>query len=603
MQPIGFQDVDITGGFWQQIQQRNRKTTVYAVRDRFADTGRFEAFNFSWKEGMPNKPHIFWDSDIAKWAESVAYILQKGPDDELQADVERVIDCIAAHQEESGYFNIYFTVCEPEARLTRRTDHELYCAGHLIEAAVAYYQATGRDRFLRQMCRYADYIDRVFRLEGSAPFVTPGHEEIELALVKLYRCTGQQRYLELAQFFVDQRGANDKDLGKEYPFAHRSYSQSHLPVRQQRTAEGHSVRACYLYCAMADLAAICQDGALLDACRALFDNITTRRMYITGGIGQSHHGEAFTVDYDLPNRTAYAETCAAISLAFFAQRMLTLQADGRYGDVIERALYNGILSGISLDGESFFYENPLSMRPGLNQHDTSVREGDRYPITQRVKVFECSCCPPNLTRLFATLGDYLYGRQDGVVYVHQFMDSRFDKDGVSVRQRTRYPQNGVIHLQAQGVDTLAVRIPGWCRAFTASAPYTLKDGYAYFQGQRELTVEFSMEPVLMRASEQVSQDAGKVAVQMGPIVYCAEGVDNGEHLSSLHLSAQGGFEAAFDPAFGANVITAQGFRPEPAADLYSPYEDKWQAVPVKLIPYFAFANRGPSEMQVWMPVR
>ena len=603
MQPIGFQDVDITGGFWQQVQQRNRKTTVYAVRDRFADTGRFEAFNFSWKEGMPNKPHIFWDSDIAKWAESVAYILQKGGDDALQADVERVIDCIAAHQEESGYFNIYFTVCEPEARFTRRTDHELYCAGHLIEAAVAYYQATGRDRFLRQMCRYADYIDRVFRQEGSAPFATPGHEEIELALVKLYRCTGQQRYLELAKFFIDQRGANDKDLGKEYPFAQPSYSQSHLPVREQRTAEGHSVRACYLYCAMADLAAICQDEALFDACRALFDNITTRRMYITGGIGQSHHGEAFTLDYDLPNRVAYTETCAAISLAFFAQRMLSLKADGRYGDVIERALYNGILSGISLDGECFFYENPLSVRPGLNHHDTSVREGDRYPITQRVRVFDCSCCPPNLTRLFATLGDYLYGRQDGVLYVHQFMDSRFDKDGVSVRQRTNYPLDGEVLLQAEGVDTLAVRIPGWCQAFTASAPYTLKDGYAYFQGQREITLNFAMEPMLMRAAEQVGQDAGKVAVQLGPIVYCAEGVDNGDNLSSLFLDAKGGFKVAFDPAFGANVITAQGFRPEPAPALYSPYQGRYQPTPVRLIPYFAFANRGESEMQVWMPVR
>ena len=302
IEKIPFSDVEITGGFWKKRQDLNRSTTIYAVRDRFAETGRFDAFRCDWKEGDPNRPHIYWDSDVAKWIEAVAYLVEKHPEPALEAAVEDVIDQIEKNQWDDGYFNICFSQFEPQNRFTRRTDHELYCAGHLIEAAIAWYRATGRPRFLQCMCRYADLIERVFAIEKSAAFATPGHEEIELALVKLYEATGDERYLKLSQFFVETRGTTAEPDDSDYNAAQ---TQSHLPVREQKTAEGHAVRAMYLYSAMADLARHTGDESLRAACETLFQNITGRRMYITGGTGSSAIGEAFTYDFDLPNYTAY----------------------------------------------------------------------------------------------------------------------------------------------------------------------------------------------------------------------------------------------------------------------------------------------------------
>ena len=316
MNNLSFCQVEIKRGFWERMQMLNRKFTIYSVWERFKETGRFDAFKFDWKEGLPNKPHIYWDSDVAKWIEGVSYILEKEPDSALEKAVDEIVDLIEKHQDENGYFNIYFTVCHPEKRFQKRTEHELYCAGHLMEAAVAYYNATKKDRFLKAMCRYADHIELVFVKNKSAAFITPGHEEIELALVKLYHCTGEIRYLELAKFFVDQRGLRDENalesnpegIPQYYDSVNRRNCQSHIPVREQATAEGHCVRACYLYSAMADLAKIYADQGLLNACKKIFENITQKRMYITGGIGSSYVGEAFTIDYDLPNKNAYAET-------------------------------------------------------------------------------------------------------------------------------------------------------------------------------------------------------------------------------------------------------------------------------------------------------
>ena len=336
MNRIPFSDAQITGGFWKSVQDRNRDVTLECVRRQFELTGRFDALRCDWREGQPNKPHIFWDSDVAKWVESAAYVLKQHSDDALERRVEDVIDQIEINQRPDGYFNSYYLSVEPGSRFTNRWDHELYCAGHWAEAAVAYFDATGKRRFLDLICRYIDLIDRVFRVEQSAAFLTPGHEEIELALVKLYACTGDEKYRDLCLFFLDMRGTeNGKD--KETASPAGLYMQSHLPVREQKTAEGHAVRACYLYCAMADAARLTGDEKLREACEALFDNIYERRMYITGGIGSSHDGERFTGDYDLPNADAYAETCAAISLALFASRMSLLSADGKYADVVERA--------------------------------------------------------------------------------------------------------------------------------------------------------------------------------------------------------------------------------------------------------------------------
>ena len=601
MQAISFRQVEITDGFWHRWQEINRKITIRAVKERFEETGRFDAFRCNWREGMPNRPHYFWDSDVAKWIEGAAYILEKAADDALEEKVDWVVAQIAANQSHDGYFNIYFTVCDPENRFRNRQEHELYCAGHLIEAAAAYYRATGKDRFLRLMCAYADCIERVFMREDSAAFVTGGHPEIELALVRLYECTEEPRYLALAGFFIDRRGCNTKDTNvcNFLP----SFDQHHLPVRQQATAEGHSVRACYLYAAMADLARINKDGALLSACRALFDNITSKRMYITGGIGQSHVGEAFTIDYDLPNAHAYAETCAAISLAFFAQRMLCIEADSRYADVVERVLYNGILSGISLSGDRFFYENPLEINPRLSHKDASIAEEERtrFPITQRVKGFQCSCCPPNMNRFLASVGDYAYTKDGGTYFVHQYMNGSMTDGGAEITQATRYPQDGQITMQIKGVQTLAFRVPSWCESFAVNAAYTMEKGYAYVaQPPAVLTVSFEMKPVLMQASPRVQENAGKAAVQMGPLVYCAEALDNGDGLKSLWLDSALPYRVSYDDYFGANILAVVGFREADADTLYYPLRSQLEATEIRLIPYFTFANRGETEMLVWL---
>lgn len=603
MEKIPFDCVDISGGFWKARQELVRRVTIRAVYDRFRDTGRFEAFRFLWKEGEKNRPHIFWDSDVAKWIESAAYLIRKGPEPELEAIVDALTEEIERHQWRDGYFNTYFSVCEPQSRFQRRTDHELYCAGHLIEAAVAYYQATGKDRFLRCMCRYADLIERVFMKDRSAAFVTPGHEEIELALVRLHEATGEARYLALSKFFIDMRGRGAED---EYEFARHSYSQSHLPVREQRTAEGHAVRAGYLYSGMADIARMYGDAELKEACEAIFRNITERRMYITGATGSSAVGEAFTIDYDLPNLTAYAESCASIALAFFSERMQRLENDARYADTVERILYNGLLSGISLDGKSFFYENPLEINPRLIGRNASVRRGGtRYPITQRLEVFDCSCCPPNITRFIASLGGLLYTADAEMIYCHQFMQSSaaFERNGKPVRlvQETDYPRGGAVMLRYFGERTrLAVRIPPWCRA---AYPGPLSRGYAVFEVEdgSEISLSLEMRPRLVGANPLVSENAGRVAVMRGPVVYCMEGIDNGENLRAVRLAADTGFAEEYDETFGT-VLYTKAFRMTAAdgAALYSEAPAAEEAFTARLIPYHTFANRGETEMLVWL---
>jgi len=609
MEHVSFENVDITGGFWKNRQDINRNTTIHAIEEQFRKTGRFDSFALGWKKGDPNQPHIFWDSDIAKWVESVSYIIAKHPDKELENKIEEVIDHIEKNQDESGYFNVYISVCEPENRFKNREYHELYCAGHLIEAAIAYYNATKKDRFLNLMRKYADYIETAFAKDDITGFVTDGHEEIELALVKLWHCTGERRYLELSEFFIDQRGQNEKDVTQmeNSGFVWKpSYYQSHLPVREQFTAEGHCVRACYLYTAMADLAREYNDGELLYACKRIFDDIANGKMYITGGIGPSCNGETFTIPYDLPNQTSYAETCAAISLVFFSQRMLSLEIDSKYSDVIERVLYNGFLSGISLDGKSFFYENPLEIHPDLGRKDRSVKEGyhTHYPAAKRAEVFLCSCCPPNVTRLIATLGNYIYSVKDEVCFVHQFIDSNMEQNGVTVTQTTEYPNNGKVVIKASGAKQIAVRIPGWCSSYRIDREYSVKNGYACVDNDGcDITVEFDMQPVLFQASHLVCENSGKAALCMGPVVYCVEGVDNGDLLWNIRISKDFKAEAVYDPRFGAKTITADGFRQDKTTKAYSPLSDTFDKIKLKFIPYFAFANRGESEMAVFMRIK
>lgn len=593
MKLYGFDKVTLNSGFIKEKEELNRKITINAVYDRFYDTGRISAFECNWRTGGENRPHIFWDSDVAKWIEGAAYILKKHPDAELEAKVESIIDQIEKNQGHDGYFNIYFTAVEPANRFSNRDWHELYCAGHLMEAAVAYADATGRTRFLECMERYADYIAKVFCEEKSAAFTTPGHEEIELALVKMYRFTGKKKYLDMASFFIDERGVHENEITE--------YNQSHLPVREQTEALGHSVRAMYLYTAMADLAFELGDEKLKEACLALYKDVTEKKMYITGGLGSTYVGEAFTKPYDLPNEEAYTETCAGIGLMFFASRMMRLENNADYADTIERVFYNGVLAGLSLDGKSFFYENPLEIT--LMNHFSNMFGTKRYPITQRLECFGCSCCPPNINRLLPTLGGYVYGIDGGVLYINQFTASNLDAENVKCEMKTSYPNDGRVSIKADGVERVAVRIPSWCEKFEINKSYSMENGYAVVENDGEIIVDFDMTPFAVCANVGVIKDSGKLCIQAGPVVYCAEAVDNGENLHAISISPQFGYSVSPDTASGLNKLEIDAFRSENVSEkLYArAASESPKLVPfkLKLIPYYSFANRGESDMLTW----
>ncbi|MBR3848028.1 MAG: glycoside hydrolase family 127 protein [Oscillospiraceae bacterium] len=595
MEFIGFDKVSLESGFLHEKQKLNREVTLDAVYNRFYETGRFDAFKCDWKEGMEKQPHYYWDSDVAKWMEAVAYILKKESNPELEAKVENLIDEIEKNQSPDGYFNIFFTVIEPDKRFFERTAHELYCAGHLFEAAVAYFECTGKDRFLKLMEKYADHIIRVFVEEKTAKFITPGHEEIELALVRMYSATKKKKYLDLAKFFIDNRGYAEAE--KEY------YSQSHLPVREQKTAEGHAVRACYLYAAMADVAYETGDTELYEVCKTLFADIVNKKMYITGGIGSTRKGEAFTVPYDLKNDKAYAETCAAISLMFFAHRMMRFENDAKYADVIERVLYNGMISGLSLDGTSFFYENPLEIDL-KNYTRFKAMEGEKYAITARKKVFDCSCCPPNLNRVLATLGNYIYGVDGETLFVNQFVGSTAEIDGMKIKQTADFPRSGEIRIFTENVKKLCIRIPGWCENYEIDREHTVENGYAVIENpQGEVSVKFAIEPVLVQSNSEVSENSGKVAVCCGPYVCAAEAIDNIENLHSIFVDKNLKAEARYDEAMCGYVLDVKAYRRKTDDKLYSKYSENFEDFTLKLIPYASFANRGESNMCVWLNVR
>ncbi len=594
---IPLKNTAVTGGFWQKRQEINRNVTIHAVYDRFKETGRFDAFKLNWKQGDPEelKPHIFWDSDIAKWLESAAYITAKNPSPELEKIVDETVDLIEKGRWEDGYFNICYTLFKPDERFSNRWDHELYCAGHLMEAAVAYHEATGKDKFLKLMCDYADMIEKTFVEEKWPKFTSPGHEEIELALVKLYHATGERRYLDLSRHFVDVRGVND-DLG---------YMQSHKPVREQEEAIGHCVRAVYLYSAMADLAAETGDESLFAAADKLFDNMAKKKMYITGGLGQTCVGEAFLPEYDLPETSSYCETCAAIGYIMFASRMSALKPDRKYADTAELALYNGFLCGVSLDGKSFFYDNSLEVDLIGIRSPKDGRHNPFYPITQRVEVFSCSCCPPNVTRLIADIGEYACSANENTLWVHQFIDGEFEQGGKKIKLETAYPENGKIKITASGNFTLALRLPAWCKNYTLTGGKNaaLKaDGYIYLETAdgEEIEYELDMPVRFVQANPKVRQCCGRVAVQRGPIVYCAEGVDNPTPLRGLFVDPTAGGEIKKNEALDFYEIELDGFVKPPSDELYFDYDEALVPQKIKLIPYYAYANRGETDMIVWL---
>ncbi len=628
--PISLKRVQIEGGFWGPRLETLRHTTIPAIYDRCRETGRIDAFTLSWKPGMPKRPHQFWDSDVAKWLEAACYVIATHEDESLRDQVDEVVALIENAQKPDGYLNTYYTTVEEENRWTNLRDmHELYCAGHLIEAALAHHEATGSTRLLGVARRYADHINSVFGRARGQKRGYPGHEEIELALVGLYRATQARQYLKLARYFVDERGRrphyfDEEALQRGERPAHDgpadyTYCQAHLPVLKQFTAEGHAVRAMYLYSAMADLAAETGDGGLRKACETLWENVTQRRMYVTGGVGSSRHGERFTFDYDLPNETAYAETCAAAGLLLWAHRMLRLEVTREYADVMERVLYNGLLSGLSLDGRHFFYSNPLAAVPR-----TFTYLPAHHVAAERQEWFECACCPPNLARILASLGRYIYGQAGATLYVHLFVQGTVSAyvngSQVQLEQRTEYPWDDHVRFQIDCEEatefTLAVRIPGWCRDWKCSITgrYKASDirerkGYVYihriWQPRDVVEFRFAMPVERVYAHPHVRMNANKIALHRGPVVFCLEEVDNGPDLAALHLPSTPHFTPVFKRRLlgGVTVITGRARRPRASAqagDLYGPVPPRTKQVPFIAVPYFAWGNRGLGEMLVWL---
>ena len=618
LRPLALQDVVIDDAFWSPRLETNRRVTVPRAHALCRRTGRLDAFRLDWRPGRPRKPHYFWDSDVAKWMEAASYCLAAQPERALQRRLEEVIALVAGAQQPDGYLNVYFTVVEPRKRWSNLRDwHELYCAGHLIEAGVAHYESTGRQTLLDVVIRYANHIDATFgpgKRRGYA-----GHEEIELALARLCGATGEERYLTLARHFIDERGRRphffDREARARGENPRRDWewdytkNQSHLPVRRQREAVGHAVRAMYLYSGMADVAALMGDRELQRATRRLWESVTERKMYLTGGVGAIRRGEALGPDYHLPAEGAYAETCAACGLVFFAHRMLQGEPDARYADVMERVLYNGLLAGVSLDGRRFFYENPLASAGGHH----------------RKPWYDCACCPPNLARVLASLARYAYSAGKAAAYVHLYIAGsatfNLQQRPVRLTVETAYPWDGDVRLRlgllAPMGFALMLRIPGWCNDYElwingrrVRAP--LRAGYlalrrAWRDGDHA-RLKLAMPVQRVRAHPRVADAVGKVALQRGPLVYCVEECDHGVDVRRLILPRRSRLKARYDGGLLGGCVAIEGGAA--VADvsgrnvpLYRPQGDggdRLRQVKLRAIPYCLWDNRAPGTMAVWM---
>ena len=576
---------------------------------------------------------VFQDSDLAKWLETLSYSLMNYPDPLMESNADEVIEIIGKAQQPDGYLNTYFTIKEPGKRFTNMQEaHELYCAGHFIEAAVAYFNATGKKKLLEIMCRYADLIDRTFGPEPEKMKAYCGHPEIELALVKLYRATGEERYLKLSKNFIDERGQEPYYFGlelekrggshifPEFNSFDRKYLQTHLPVRKQTTAEGHAVRVTYLYSAVADIAGLTGDRELKEVCEKIWENITARRMYITGGIGSTSYGEAFTFDFDLPDDTMYTETCASVGMVLFAHRMLKMNTERRYSDIMELEIYNGALSGISLDGTRYFYVNPLEVWPERCEKNPGLKHVK--PVRQAW--YACSCCLPNISRLIASLGMYIYTIKAGQVNLHLYIggEAKLNIKGKPVRiiQETAYPKDGLVRIKI-GTEkkhdfSLNLRIPGWCQEYSCSINgenYTnRKLEYGYFKINRLWsngdTVELNLEmPVtLVHSHPKVRSTSGKAAIRCGPIIYCLEEADNGPNLHNISLANNPDWRTEFKPDLlgGTVIIKGNAFRSDETqwddSALYGTMEVDKKPVVITAVPYSRWCNRKPGEMIVWI---
>jgi len=641
LKKVDLKNVKLNAGLLAQKNKLVRKEVIpyqwQALNDELPDTEPSHAVeNFKIAAGRSEgefQGMVFQDSDVAKWLEAVAYQLTVNSDPELEKRADEVIDLIGEAQQEDGYLNTYFIVKEPEMKWKNLAEcHELYCAGHLIEAAVAYYKATGKDKFLNIMQKNADLIESKFGPEADKLKGYPGHQEIELALIKLYEVSGKEKYRDLAKFFIDQRGKDpfyfDQEWEERGKIDHwddfhqnvkRDYYQAHAPVREQKEAAGHAVRALYMYSGMADVARVTGDQSLIGACKQLWDNTTSKQMYITGGTGSSVQGESFTFDYDLPNDTAYTETCAAVALVFFAQRMLHLEKKGEYADIMEKALYNGALSGMSQNGKRFFYVNPLEVQPEVCEQ----REDHKHVKPKRQKWFGCACCPPNLARLLASIGSYVYSQNEEQLFVNLYADNQsefeFKGQNVEVSQKTNYPWDEEIEIKLKAEKEvefeLALRIPGWCRKAALQLngknidlTEIIEAGYAkikrkWQKDRIKLILKMPVEKIY--ANPEVREDIGKVSLQRGPIVYALEEIDNGKNLPAVYLADDAELKAEYkeDLLGGVTVVKGSAYKLDKdsfGSSLYSTQKPEFKQIEIQAVPYYTWDNRESGEMLVWL---
>ena len=712
--PVDLKRIHITDEFWGREQELVRREVIpyqwEALNDRipeaapsycmrnFKVAGRMmrekkekgsgfvaPAYTFRGFQALPEDPNnpdpdkfygfVFQDSDFSKWIEAVGYSLMNHPDPELERIADEAIDIVCAAQAENGYLDTYYIINGMDRIFTNLRDHhELYCFGHLAEGAVAYYQATGKDKLLKAVERYAAFIGEWFGPGENQSKGYPGHEIAEMALARLYEVTGEKKYLDLSSFFLDMRGQRpyyfdmeEKEWAEHDGRPYREpgeglrhfYHQAYMPVREQSEATGHAVRAVYLYSGMADVARLKDDQVMYEACKRLWNNIVKEKLYVTGGIGGTHLGEAFSFPYDLPNDTAYSETCAAIGLAFFARRMLEIEAVGEYGDVMEQALYNTVLAGMALDGKSFFYVNPLEVFPEACHKD----ERKFHVKSVRQKWFGCACCPPNIARIVSSLGAYVYTKNQDTLYTHLYVGSKMSCElngkQLDVMLESDFPWEGNVRVTLSAEEevrgTLAFRVPGWCREAEAevladdmklaeckisdegltlrTAPrieeenrikeLRFEKGYLYLTGEwqngDEILLTFPMEVRLLAASTKVREDAGKTAFTRGPICYCLEEVDNGKNLHLLKVDTEKLYrkescivnqeaisvEKTCELGHEMCVLKVPGRRCEETKReaLYSDYVPNYESETIlTLVPYYAWNNRGEGEMSVWLRV-
>lgn len=580
---------------------------------------------------------VFQDSDVTKWLEAVAWSLSQKPDAQLEKTADEVIELLAKAQCEDGYLNTWYTVKEPGLRWTNVAEcHEMYCAGHLFEAAVAFFNATGKRRLLEIACRFADHIDTVFGPNEGQLRGYPGHPEIELALMRLYEVTQEPRYQALSRFFLEERGQQPyyydiefaqrggtwhwDNWGEAWMVKDKAYTHAHKPLAQQSEAVGHAVRSVYLMTGLAHIARMTNDEEKRQTCLRIWNNMVQRRMYITGGIGSQGIGEAFTSDYDLPNDTAYGESCASIGLMMFARRMLEMEGDAHYADVMERAFYNTVLGGMALDGKHFFYVNPLETQPKSIQHNHIYDH--IKPVRQRW--FGCACCPPNIARTLVAIGHYIFTPRPDALFINFYAGSEaqftVDAQTLALKIEGNYPWDEQVSIrfnQPQVVEhTLALRLPEWCAAPTVqvngeAAQGKMVKGYLHLHRQWQegdiITLNLPMPVRRVYANPLVRHAAGKVAIQRGPLVYCLEEADNGAQLHNLSLPKASAFREiqgvgllkgkVLLQAEGVRVLTAHEDKP-----LYS-FDNRQTAVEkqtLTFIPWFSWANRGEGEMRIWV---